>query len=118
MLSGEIFSPTRLLFQYMKALTKSEKLRAFIAPKMTDLITFPDKNGKSTVYEGGDINGIYLYLDIIGAPTTLNTSGHRYHHFGPRMIHASALCPILPQHSQILFCLMRRAAITGWRVVA
>ena len=37
----------------MKALTKSEKLRAFIAPKMTDLITFLDKNGKSTVYIGG-----------------------------------------------------------------
>ena len=38
--------------------------------------------------------------------------------FGPRMMHASDLCPILPQHSQIRFCLMRRAAITGWRVVA
>ena len=45
LLSGEIVSPTRLLFQYMKALTKSEKLRAFVAPKMTDLITFLDKNG-------------------------------------------------------------------------
>ena len=29
----------------MKALTKSEKLRDFIAPKMTDLITFLDNNG-------------------------------------------------------------------------
>ena len=83
MLSGEIVSPTRLIFQYMKALTKSEKLRAFIAPKMTDLITFLDKNVKSAVYEGGDIHGIYHYLEIIGAPNTLNTSGHRYHHFGP-----------------------------------
>ena len=45
MLYGEIISPTRLLFQYMKALTKSEKLRAFMAPKMTDLITFLDNNG-------------------------------------------------------------------------
>ena len=52
MLSGEIVSPTRLLFQYMKSLTKSEKLRAFIAPTMTDLITFIDKNGKFDVYEG------------------------------------------------------------------
>ena len=43
MLSGEIVSPTRLLFQYMKALTKIEKLKAFIAPKMTYLITFIDK---------------------------------------------------------------------------
>ena len=59
MLSGEIVSPTRLLSHYMKALANSEKLRAFIAPKMTDLITFLDKNGKSSVYEGGEINGIY-----------------------------------------------------------
>ena len=62
MLSGEIVSPTRLLFQYMKALTKSEKLRAFIAPNMTDIITFLDNNGKSAVYTGGDIHGIYRYL--------------------------------------------------------
>ena len=45
MLSGENFSPTRFLFQYMKALTNSEKLRAFIAPNMIDLITFLDDNG-------------------------------------------------------------------------
>ena len=83
MLSGEIVSPTRLLLQYMKALTKSEKLKAFIAPKMTDLITFIDKNGKSDVYDRGDINGIYRYLEVIGPPTTLTTSGHRSRHFGP-----------------------------------
>ena len=62
MLSGEIISPTRLLFHYIKALTKSEKLRAFIAPNMTDIITFLDNNGKSAVYTGGDIHGIYRYL--------------------------------------------------------
>ena len=67
MLSGEIFSPTRLLLQYMKALTKSEKLKAFMAPKMTDLITFIDTNKKYTEYNGGDIHGIYRYLEIIGA---------------------------------------------------
>ena len=67
----------------MKALTKSEKLKAFIAPKMTGLITLLDKNVKSAAYEGGYIHGIYRYLEIIGAPTTLTTSGHRYHHFGP-----------------------------------
>ena len=83
MLYGEIVSPTRLLFQYMKALTKSEKLKAFIAPNMTDLITFLDNNGKSAVYTGGDIHGIYRYLDMIGDPTTLTTSGHRPHHFVP-----------------------------------
>ena len=83
MLSGEIVSPTRLLFKYMKALAMSEKLRAFIAPKMTDLIAFLDKNGKSDVYEGGDIHGIYRYLEMIGYPTTLTASGQRSHHFCP-----------------------------------
>ena len=73
MLSGEIFSPTILLIQYMKALTKSEKLKAFMAPKMTDLITFIDKNGKSTAYDGEYIHGIYRYLEMIGAPTALTT---------------------------------------------
>ena len=58
MLSGEIVSPTRLLFQYMKALTNSEKLGYFIVPKMTDLITFFDNNRKSVVYTEGDIHGI------------------------------------------------------------
>ena len=82
MLSGEIVSPTRLLIQYMKALTKSETLKAFIAPKITDLITFIDRNSKYDVYDGGDIHGIYRYLEMIGAPTTLSTSGHRSHHFG------------------------------------
>ena len=44
MISGETFSPTRLLFQYMTALSKSDKLKAFIAPKMTNFITFLDNN--------------------------------------------------------------------------
>ena len=83
MLSGEIVFPNRILFQYTKALKKSEKLRYFIAPKMTDLITFLDKNGKSAVYTVGDINGICRYLEMIGAPTTLTTSGQSSHHFGP-----------------------------------
>ena len=59
LLFGEIVSPTGLLFQYMKALTNSEKIKEFIAPNMTDLITFIDKNGKSAVYDGGEIHGIY-----------------------------------------------------------
>ena len=82
-LSGEIVSPTRLPLHYMKALTKSEKLGSFIAPKMTSLITFLDNNGKSAVYTGGDIHGIYRYLEIIVSPTTLTTSGQRYHNFCP-----------------------------------
>ena len=71
MLSGEIVSPTRLLLQYMKALTNIEKLKEFIAPKMTYIITFIDNKGKSAVYDGVDIHGIYRYLEIIGSPTTL-----------------------------------------------
>ena len=74
---------TILLFQYMNALTKSEKLRAFIAPKMTYPITFLDKNGKSAVFTGGYIHGIYRYLVMIGAPTTLTNSDQRSHHFDP-----------------------------------
>ena len=83
MLSGEIVSPTILFFQYTKAFTNSEKLRDFIAPKMTYLITFLDKNGKSSVYIGGDIHGIYLYLEMIGAPTTLTTSGQSSYNLAP-----------------------------------
>ena len=67
MLSGENVSPTRLILQYTKELSKSDKLKALIAPNMTDLITFLDNNGKSTVYTGGDIHGIYSYLDMIGS---------------------------------------------------
>ena len=62
MLSVDIVSPTILIFQYMKALSNSDKLRAFISPKITDLITFLDNNGKSSTYKGGDIHGIYRYL--------------------------------------------------------
>ena len=83
MLSGENVSPIRLLFQYTMALTKSEKLRAFIAPKMIYLINLFDKNRKYTVYEEGDIHGIYRYLEMIGAPTAFTASGHCSHHFGP-----------------------------------
>ena len=67
----------------MKALKKSEKLKAFMATKMTDLINFIDTIGKYTVYDGGDIHGIYRYLETIGAPTTLTTSSHRSNHYCP-----------------------------------
>ena len=50
---------------------------------MTDLITFLDTNGKSAVYTGGKINGIYRYIEMIGAPTILTTSGQRSHHLSP-----------------------------------
>ena len=43
-LSGENFPPARLLFQYIKEFSKSNKLKEFIVLKMTDIITFLDKN--------------------------------------------------------------------------
>ena len=49
---------------------------------MKDFITLPENNGKLAVYTGRDINGIYRYLEIIGSPTVLTTSGQRSHHFG------------------------------------
>ena len=50
---------------------------------MTDLITFLENNGKPDVYTGGNFHVMYRYLEIIGSPTTLNTSGQRSHNFGP-----------------------------------
>ena len=38
--------------------------------------------------------------------------------FGLWMINTSYFCPILPQHSQIIFCLTRRSEIPGRRVAA
>ena len=77
MISREIISPTRLLFQYVNALSKSDKFKAFIAPNMTYLIRLLDNNRKYVIYTGRDIHGIYHYLGIIGAPTTLTTSGQQ-----------------------------------------
>ena len=97
-LSGEIFSPTRLLSQYMKALSKSDKPRALIDPKMTYITTLIDNNGKYAVYTGGGIHGIYCYLEIIGAPTTLTTSSHSSHHFSPSSSiknYTSSLQPVI-----------------------
>ena len=81
--SVETVSSTRLLFKYTILLSKIYKLKAFIAPKMTDFITFLDKNRKYAVYTGGNIHGLYFYLEIIETPTTLTTSGQQSHHFGP-----------------------------------
>ena len=41
----------------------------------------PLKQRKSAVYTGWDIHGMYRYLNMIGAPTTLTTSGQRSHRF-------------------------------------
>ena len=59
MISGETLSTTRLIFRYMKALSKSDKPKALIAPKVTDIITFLDNNGKYFVYTRGYIHVIY-----------------------------------------------------------
>ena len=80
-LPGEIVSPTRILFEYTKTLSNSDKIRAFIAPKMTDIIKFLDNNVKSAVYTGWNINGIYCYLETIESPTKLTTSGQRSRNF-------------------------------------
>ena len=50
---------------------------------MTDLINFLENNVKYAVYKGGNINGLYIYLEMIGDPTTFTTLGQRSHHFGP-----------------------------------
>ena len=82
-LYGETVSPKRRFFKYIKALSKSNKLKSFIAPKMTDLITFLDNNRKYSVYKGVNIRGLYHYLDMIRDLTILTTPGQRSHNFGP-----------------------------------
>ena len=82
-LSGENVSSTRLSLNYIKELSNSEKLKALITPKMTDLITFLENNIKYSVYTGGNIHGLYRYLNMIVATTILTNLGQRYHHFGP-----------------------------------
>ena len=82
-LSGETVSPTRLLFQFMKALSRSYKFKSFITPNMTDLITFLDNNVKYTIYTGRNIHGLHRYLEMIRYPTKLTTSGQISHHFVP-----------------------------------
>ena len=82
-LSEETVSTTRLIFQYMKELSKSDKLKAFIATNMKNIITFLDKNVKYAVYTGGNIHGLYCYLEINEDTTTVTTSVQSSHSFGP-----------------------------------
>ena len=49
----------------MKALSKSDKLKAFVAPKMTDIITFLERNGKLAIYTGENTHDIYSYIEMI-----------------------------------------------------
>ena len=46
----------------MNEFSKSDKIKAFIATKMTDIIIFLENNLKSAVYTGGYIHGLYRYL--------------------------------------------------------
>ena len=71
-ISGEYVSPTTHLFQYMKALSKSNNIKGLIVAKMTNIITLLD-NRKYAVYTGGNILEIYWYLKMIGSPKTLTT---------------------------------------------
>ena len=57
----------------MKELSKSDELKSFIVSKMKYLTTLLDKNRKSTVYKVGNIHGLYIYIEMIGYPTTLTT---------------------------------------------
>ena len=66
----------------MKELPKSEKLKLFIAPKITYLITFLDNNGNASIYKGRNIHYLLRYPEIIGYPNNLNSSSRRYHCFG------------------------------------
>ena len=61
-LSGETVSPTILLFNYTKSFPNSDKLKAFIAPNMIDIIMFLDNSGKPSAYTGRNIHGIYRYI--------------------------------------------------------
>ena len=47
----ETVYPTRLLYQYIKALSKSDKLKVFIASKMTYLLTFLDNKNNVYIYK-------------------------------------------------------------------
>ena len=58
----ETLSPTRLLFQYTKALSKIDKIKAFIDPKVTDIITFHDNNGNLDFCTWVNINELYHYI--------------------------------------------------------
>ena len=50
---------------------------------MTNLIILLKNNRNMSVYTGGDIHGLYSYIEIIVSPTILTTSDHFYHHFSP-----------------------------------
>ena len=82
-LYGETVSSTRLIFRYIKALSNSNKLRSFIAPKIIDFVTFLYRNIKLAIYEGVNIHVLYRFLEIIESPNILTTLGQRSGCFVP-----------------------------------
>ena len=67
----------------MTFFSNSNTLKAFIVSKMTYPTTLLDNNRKYAVYTGGNNNGIYCSLEMIGDPTTLTPSSQRSDHFCP-----------------------------------
>ena len=55
-------------------LSKYDVLKALVTPNVTDIIIYIENHGKEVHYVGSDIHYIYCYLEMIGAPTTLNYS--------------------------------------------
>ena len=49
---------------------------------MKNLITFHDNNGKLAIYIGENIHRLYRYIEMIGIPTKLTSSGQRSNYFG------------------------------------
>ena len=82
---GETVSPTRLIFQHKKALSKCDGIKAFIALNMICIYHIFDNYRKEELYSGSDIHDLYCYLYTIGAPYTLNYSSHNLHCFGPNI---------------------------------
>ena len=72
-------SPKRLIFQYMKLLTKFDGLKTFISPKMMVIIIYPDHHGKEASCSGSGIHYLYIYIDIIGAHANSTYVVHNYH---------------------------------------
>ena len=50
---------------------------------MIDLVTLPDNNGKLAIYKGGNIHGLYSYLEISGASNTFNNLGQISNKYSP-----------------------------------
>ena len=73
--------PAKLHSQYTKLLTKCYGLKAFVVPNFANLIAYLEHKGKEAFCSGRYTNDIYRYIDIIGAPITLNCSVQHSNYF-------------------------------------